>query len=221
MRLLGGAPTRSRQSSSRPRRRLENVGVDEPPAFLKVEHPKLIDSLRRSATPGYGHLRPIPIEPYCCSINRGRRTRRAWHWPSGRVRGCASAGSVPCDHLEVPRRTATLEELWGQHICCQRVPVLIRQVQVEGPENGENLSPGRIRWRGCFLSGREMDQSHQKDGSRKDRSVDGHMASLREIWPDAVALYTVVRPLNGPATCRPAHYLTFLRTERPSTACAC
>jgi len=43
-----------------------------------------------------------------------------------------------------------------------------------------------------------MDQSHQKDSSRKDRSVDGHMASLREIWPDAVALYTVVRPLNGP-----------------------
>src|SRR6476619_5998691 len=100
----------SRQLSSRPRRRLEHVGVDEPPAFLEVEHPKLIDSLRRSATPGYGHLRPIPIESYGCSINCGRRTRPACHWLSGRVRGRASAGSVPGDHLEVSRRTATLEE---------------------------------------------------------------------------------------------------------------
>jgi hypothetical protein len=61
------------------------------------------------------------------------------------VRRSAAADPVPGRHLEVPGSTPTLKELRRQNIGRQSFPVLILEVQIEGTENGTDLSAGRIR----------------------------------------------------------------------------
>jgi hypothetical protein len=50
-------------SAARDRLSLVQIGVDESPALLEVQHAKLIHARRGSAAPRHRHLGPIPVQP--------------------------------------------------------------------------------------------------------------------------------------------------------------
>ena len=78
-------------------------------------------------------------------VDHGRRARGTGRQGCPRGRRFTAAGPIPSDHPGVSRSAAPLEQLGRQHVGRQRIPVLMREVEIEGAENELDLGAGGVR----------------------------------------------------------------------------
>ena len=86
------------------------------------------------------------------------------------MRGAAAAGPVLGEQLQVAGSAPTFQELWRQNVGRQSLPVLILQVEVEGPEHGTDLCAGGVRRARCSLGRGGLGQGYQQHPGRTCRS---------------------------------------------------
>jgi hypothetical protein len=117
-------------------RLLEQLDVDEPPPPLEADESELICTEGRAAARDR-HPGPVTIERDGSPIDLRCRGRGAIQWLTAGARGTARHQRFGCGAMG--------DHFGQQDVGGQSVPVVVRQVEVEGPERPMDFRSSRVR----------------------------------------------------------------------------